>query len=412
MRFFNFLNAKVQAVLVIFLLVTFAFNAFADNHSNSMSFEISEGKTVEITPLQLDLLTEKLENEAEISKNLEEQRLLRKMNQQFASFADALRNKEEIFTKKDKVKKRRITFGEITTKMSLYTNKPFINASGFLTGFFQKPKKDREAYYFLKFFLSNANEFDRLYKDVGTYDEYSSAFEMKMEYLIIYKIGAIVHDAVKEVTDQVLPMEVIYKTIGVEPFASDDSLREIKDSIDMLDINIAKIHPSLINEHPDYKELRPILGDIKMSDVLNLFYGKRSNVTMDEAVIFGDVNPKVYELGFSYFSKLVVPKMVVGIISKSVASFVSTFGVLADIGAVTSTLVCTLNKATVEAIEYDSEIREFCSFVVNQSAYELFKSRSKGFVTGKNTRKRFNRLAKKVKLKFKYKKSKIKDAPI
>lgn len=405
MNFFSCLTVRFQSLLVLILLGLFTLNAFAGSSSSEfIEIELQNGKVVKITARDLDTITSKIEDEVNNSNDPNEQTLLRKMNQQFASFSDAVKSKKETFFADEKVKKRRIKVAEIATKISVATNRPFMNAAGFLTGFFQNTAKDKEAYYFLQFFLNHSEEFDELYKEVGTFEEYSLAFEKKMEEILIYKIGVIISDAVLEVTGREVSLEVVYKTIGVEPFASDSTIATIHDSIDVFDIDDSKLHPSLINEHPEYQDLRPLLGDVKMSDITDLILGKQLEAQVDTVAILNGVSPKIYELGFAYFSKLIVPKMVIGIISKSVASVVTSVGTLADIGAITSALVCTKNRATIKAIQTDKEIREFCSFVVNQSAYELMKSRSKGFIKGKKARQKFLRLSKKVKMKFKNKK--------
>ena len=404
----SFFTSRFQGFFKLVLLGPFVLNAFANSYaftSDAIELELQNGNVVNITARDLDTITSNIEDEANKSNDPKEQAILRKMNQQFASYSDEVRTKKESIFSDEKVKKRRIKIGEIATKISVATNRPFMNAAGFLTGFFQDTAKDKEAYYFLQFFLKHSEEFDELYKEVGTFEEYSYAFEKKMEEILIYKAGVIISDAVLEVTGREVSLEVVYKTIGVEPFASDSTIATIHESIDVFDIDDSKLHPSLINDHPEYQELRPLLGDVNMNDIMDLILGKQTEANVDTAAILKGVSPKLYEIGFGYFSKLIVPKMVLGVISKSVASVVTSVGSLADIGAITSALVCTKNRATIEAIQSDKEIREFCSFVVNQSAYQLMKSRSKGFVSGKNARQKFNRLAKKVKLKFKRKKT-------
>jgi hypothetical protein len=45
-----------------------------------------------------------------------------------------------------------------------------------------------------------------------------------------------------------------------------------------------------------------------------------------------------------------------------------------------------MQKTTQDKFEKDKDLSSFCSFVVNRSAYQLMKSRAKGYVSGKSIR--------------------------
>ena len=151
----SFFTSRFQGFFNLVLLGPFVLNAFANSYgftSDAIELELQNGNVVNITARDLDTITSNIEDEANKSNDPKEQALLRKMNQQFASFSDEVRTKKESIFSDEKVKKRRIKIGEIATKISVATNRPFMNAAGFLTGFFQDTAKDREAYYFCSSF--------------------------------------------------------------------------------------------------------------------------------------------------------------------------------------------------------------------------------------------------------------------
>jgi hypothetical protein len=413
MSLVNVLTERAQALLVVFLLSAFSYNAFASD----VVVEMPTGGTVEISAEDMEMVAKDLDDEAEKSEDKKKKNYLKKIAQSFSSYADQLREKREkrlanlTDEQKEKRKIRKLKFHKVlrgigygATWVSINTARPFMSSAGFLTGLFQKPDKDKEAFYFLQFFLNHSQEFDNLYKEVGTFEEYAQAFQHKMEEIIILKAGLILNDAMREITGDEMPIEVIYKSIGVEPYASDENIKTIIESIDIFDIDESKIHPSLINEHPEYQELRPLLGDVTMDDVLNLIMKQDFPVDVEPAAILGGSTPKLYEGLMAYMGKLILPKLIISKVSASAASWVTTIGVVADIGAVTSALVCSLHKKTKDAMESDAEVKEFCSYVVNQSAYKLVKARAKGFVAGKKFRKKLIRLKDRLKLKFKKRK--------
>jgi UDP-N-acetylglucosamine:LPS N-acetylglucosamine transferase len=79
------------------------------------------------------------------------------------------------------------------------------------------------------------------------------------------------------------------------------------------------------------------------------------------------------------------PKIVLGLISSSLGGIYAIPVIAADIGTGISVAICMQNK-TQEKFEKDKDLSAFCSYVVNRSAYQLMKSRAKGYVAGKKLR--------------------------
>ncbi|MFY7992213.1 MAG: hypothetical protein ACOVP4_02890 [Bacteriovoracaceae bacterium] len=257
------------------------------------------------------------------------------------------------------------TLGKGAAWVTTKTSKPFLNASGFLTGFFEKSDKNKDVVALYQFFLNHQLEFDNLYKEAGTPQEMAALMIEKSEEIVDKKTDIILKDFIK----------YLDPTIEIPEGECDIS------ELDLSNVDLEKVKPDYINNHPEFLELKGIVGEItqqELDDMIETGYvDKKLSFSNYKAAI-----PKIHEGVMTVAGQIFIPKMVLGIISKSLASWYATPVILADVGTAVSSAICLSGK-TQEKFEKDRDLASFCSYVVNKSSYELLKSRAKGYVAGK-----------------------------
>ncbi len=260
--------------------------------------------------------------------------------------------------------------GKGATWISTITAKPFMSASGFITGLFEKKDKNQDILALYKFLLNHQAEFDDLYLEAGTPDEMMSLIIAKMEEITEQKKVLIVHD--------------LLASLGIKRERSDKLEDYALTAEEIASIDLSKLDPSLINNHPAYAELRPILGDVSEQDLEDIVV---SNY-FDKAMSFEnyqETQPKAYEALITVLGKTIAPRVALNVVSKSLSGIYGWVTIPADIGTGVSAAIC-LQDETVSKFKADDDLRSFCSYVTNRSMYQLTKSRAKGYVAGKNSR--------------------------
>jgi hypothetical protein len=265
--------------------------------------------------------------------------------------------------------------GKGSAWLTTATSKPFLNAAGFLTGVFEKKDKNKDIVALYEFFLHHSKEFDHLYLEAGTPNE--------MVELMLSKI----EDIVEEKSHLILKDYLV--SLGIKRDIPKDLSDFELTSDELASIDICNINPDFINNHPEYQELKPILGEVtqdELSDIISSGY-------FDKSISFENYKaalPKIHEGVLAIAGQVAVPNAVLGVISSSLAGLYTTPVIMADIGTVVSSAICT-QKDTQDRFENDTDLRSFCSYVVNRSAYELLKSRAKGYVKGKGLREKIEK---------------------
>ena len=260
--------------------------------------------------------------------------------------------------------------GKASAWVSTATSKPFMNASGFVTGVFEKKEKNQEIASLYKLFLNHSEEFDKLYLEAQTPEE--------MVELMLGQIGSIV------VKKSNLILKEYLVSLGITRELPENLANFEITEQELAGIDMDKVTPDFINNHPEYKELRPVIGDVtkdELEDIIISGYFDK-NISFDN---YKAAMPKIHEGAATIVGQIFAPKIVLGVVSKTLAGLYALPVVLADIGAGVSTGIC-LQESTREKFTADKDLGEFCSYVVNRSAYELMKSRSKGYISGKNLR--------------------------
>lgn len=352
---------KKQNLLALMLLATLAFQPIA--RAEEMDLDVQEDEhVVEISQDDIHRLSADLERESKNKEyDKETRKALKKVSKMFAAeqLQDGQPQKLNFFQKAGR------TLGKGAAWVTTKTSKPFINASAFLTGFFEKSDKNKDVVALYQFFLNHQAEFDDLYKEAGTPQEMAALMIEKSEQIVDKKTDIILKDFIK------------YLDPSIEIPEGECDLSEL----DLSNVDASKIKPDYINNHPEFAELKSIVGEVtqqELDDMIETGY-------VDKKLSFSNYKaalPKIHEGVMTVAGQIFIPKMVLGIISKSLASWYATPVILADIGTAVSSVIC-LSEKTQEKFESDKDLAGFCSYVVNKSGYELMKSRAKGYVAGK-----------------------------
>lgn len=398
---FNYLTKQSYLFLMLLLLGSFSLNAL----SQDVVLDV-QGEEVVLSATQIDQVANELDKEAQLEKqDSKVKKALKKVSKSFKNFAKKLKKDEA----KDKTKtKKKISLSKIlqgvgkgATFVSINTMKPFVNMAGFFTGLFERPGKNEDAKAFLQFFLNHEEELDNAWKNTGTIDNFAVVLQEKVQRILLNKQVIIIKDLVKHYTNLDISDESVLKTLGIVPYAEMASVKNIQEILfEELgpELMYFTVDTNLINEHAEFQELRPLIGDIEGKDFDSLMnitpefdllsLGNRGRIQLHEGLI-------------AFSSKIFVPRIVLSLVSKSIASVVTVVGLAADAGMIASTLICTTNTKTKDKMANgDEDMINFCSYVVNKSAYSVSKSRAKGYISGKNFRRTLIKSSGKVERKL------------
>lgn len=335
----------------------------------------------DITQAEKDAVAKDLENEANSDKHDRKTKdMLKKVAKSIKESSQKMvievKKLDECENCQDKKKEEIIVrnvgrkLGRASAWLTTVTSRPFMNASGFLTGLFEKKDKNQDIAALYKFFLNHSKEFDKLYLEAGTPEEMVEVMLAKIEEVVEKKSHIILKDFLVSLG--------ITREIPADLSDFELTMEEIS-SIDM-----DKVTPDFINNHPEYQEVKLIIGEVtqdELNDIIMSGY-------FDKSIGFENYKaalPKIHEAAITIVGQIFGPKIVLGIISSSFAGLYAVPVIVADIGTGVSTAIC-LQQKTQDKFENDSDLKSFCSYVVNRSAYQLMKSRAKGFVAGKKTR--------------------------
>lgn len=267
--------------------------------------------------------------------------------------------------------------------LSVQTLKPFVKAGSFATGVFEKKEKNQDVVALYNLLLKNSADFDDLYKEAGTPEEFIELLILSFQQLMEKKSNTILRDT------------LIAMDLGVEIPAN---IADMNWSlVDMSKLDPSKIDPKLINDHPEFQDLKPIIGEFTAQTIADIFV----NASFDPEISLLDPKealPKVYEIAGGVVAQIIAPQIVLGKISGSLAGLYAVPVLAADAGLGISIAVC-LNKNTQERFAQDDDLRQFCSTATNWSSYQIMKSRASGYVSGKKFKVKLQEWKKKRKEK-------------
>lgn len=260
--------------------------------------------------------------------------------------------------------------GKASAWLTTISSKPFMNAAGFFTGVFEKKDKNQDIVALYQFFINHSKDFDKLYFEAGTPEEMVEVMLSKIEEIVEKKSHVILKDF----------MVHLGITREIPEDLSDFELSEEEIAV----IDMSKVTPDFINNHPEYQEVKPIIGAVTQDELTDIIMSGY----FDKSIGFDNYKaafPKIHEGVITIVAQIFGPKIVLGLISSSVAGIYAIPVIVADVGTGISVAVC-LQQKTQDKFENDKDLSAFCSYVVNRSSYELMKSRAKGYVAGKKLR--------------------------
>jgi len=341
--------------------------------------KVSAQETVEVTQAEKEIVAQELEREAESAKHDNKTKKFLK------SVAKAFKGSESVdevdvdpkkedcsdCSKKQKAKNLLTKIGRklgkgaawVTTK----TAKPFMTASSFVKGAVEKKDKNQELIALYEFFLNHQDEFDKLYLEAGTPEEMLELMIAKMEEIMEQKSRIIMKDFLAH--------------IGIKKEIPEDMSDFELTADEIASIDMSKVDPAFINSHPEYKEVKPLIGEMTEQDLTDII----ESGYFDKAISFENYEaalPNPYEIAGTIVGQIFVPKIALGVVSSTLAGLYVAPVVAAQIGTGVSTAIC-LDKGTQSKFENDNDLKMFCSYVVNKTGYELLKGRAKGYVAGK-----------------------------
>lgn len=341
--------------------------------------DVRAEETIQITSAETEIIAQELEKEAESGQHDSKTRaFLKKVSEAFKN----VKNEIEVevgemkqdcanCTRQEKAKSILTKIGQklgkgaawVTTK----TAKPFMTASAFVKGAVEKSDKNQDVAALLAFLLNHQEEFDELYLEAGTPEEMIELMLVTMEDIMQKKAGIILKDFLAH--------------IGIKREIPEDLSKFELTTEEIESIDLSKLDVSFINNHPEFQEVKPLVGAMTQDELTDLVTAGYFN----KAISFENVKetlPSIPELVGTVVGQMFVPKIALGIISKSLAGLYATPVFVANVGTAVSTAVC-LDKGTQAKFSQDKDLKMFCSYVTNKSGYELLKGRAKGYVAGK-----------------------------
>lgn len=349
--------------------------------------DVRAQETIEVTQADKELVAQKLEEEAASGKHSEEAKaLILKVADEFKGSKNT--HEIEIQKKNDdcancSTQKKQDFFTKIGRKLgkgaawlTTTTAKPFIRAAGFVKGAVEKGDKNKDLVALYQFFLNHQAEFDDLYREAGTPEEMLELLLAQMELIMERKSETIMKDFLAH--------------LGVEKDFSDLSNFELT-AEEIARLDQSKIDPEYINNHPEFQEVRALVGDVTKDDLMDIV----TSGYFSKAISFENYEkaaPSAVELGATIVSQIFVPNIALNVISGTLAGLYTTPVVLSQAGTAVSAAIC-VSKETQKKFKEDDDLRSFCSYVTNRSLYEITKSRAKGYLSGK---KFHQKVAKKI----------------
>ncbi len=337
---------------------------------------------IEVTAADKAVIAQDLEKEAESDKHDKKvKKLFKKVAHLFKSSKSTDEVEGEVkksdcvdCSRKQKVarffKKLGMAVGKGSAWLTTTTGKPIITGVGFVVGSVQKKDKNKELLGLYQFFLKHEKEFDDLYLEAGAPDE--------MVDLVLGRIEKIISQKSKPILRKFL------LSLGLNKEIPEDISEFELSNEEIAAIDPSKLNPDIINNDPDYQDLKLLVGDITEKDIKYIvtagYFKKSISIKSYEAAV-----PNAAELIGSLVGQVVVPRIVLGSISGSLASIYTGPVVAAQFGSAISAAIC-LQPEIQDKFEKDDELRGFCSYVVNRTGYQLVKGRARGYVAGKKFR--------------------------
>lgn len=269
--------------------------------------------------------------------------------------------------------------------------KQFVFASSWVRGLVGKRRNQEASLALLDILLRDENlqRFDAITKSSTTWEEYMSDMQDEVE--------TILEDYVDETLVSVLH--------DVDGSISKDAKLE---DIDFLSLDLTKMTPELLASNEDYRRLEAMIGEMDEQRVLDDLFSKGELNLMSGNTTEKDVEAKIQErvnllstkivdnidVGAAVVGQTVItPLLIKGVFGKAAMQAFNWITLPALAGTGISAWQClrapTQIKIATDAADADANtqgLQKFCNKVLNTSAYQLLKARSKGLQSGNHTK--------------------------
>jgi hypothetical protein len=345
---------------------------------------------------ELDAIAENIEEQGQAQKDKKLKKFFQKIAQKVRSLGKRkdLTDEQRACRKqkrKDNFNKFARSIGKGLTWFSIETMRPFMSSANFLKGFFEKKDKNADLEALSLFFLKNEADFAAAYENATTFEDYIEKLGVVLQDILTQKAQIILTDILKA---QGIKLE------GLDLVKSIDDLEALleKNNMAMADLialaqNLESLDPAIINNHPEFQDLKPLLGEISKEQIVE-FISSQSftpNKEIDLEALFKQEKVSLIVEGLATITgQVIIPKAVVSAISGAAGGIVGGAIAIADAGAAISMGICASNKvqATLNA---DAEMAKFCSYVLYRSAHKLVKSKTNGYTKGKSFRRKVSK---------------------
>lgn len=403
----EFMQSIFKYLMVLTIIFNFNLN-FQVSHAVASSDVISQVAGVDLGNEQV---LESLTNEQldEIAQNVEEQGKAqdeRKLRKFFRKIADGIRSLKKsddpakLSEKECKKQRRKEKFnnflrsiGKGLSWFSITTARPFMNASNFLKGFFEKPEKNQDLEALMKFFVSNEEKLYQAALEATTIDDYIIRLEEIIETIMQDKMRIIVTDILKAQGINIPGMESVVTLEDLQSVLEENDLG-IDELLEMAS-KIENLDPALINEHPEFQDLRGLVGDISKEQIQEFLQTQsfEPSKTIDlEALVKKERTSLIVEGVGTLLGQVFVPKMVIGAISGAAGGVVMGATLVADAGQAISTAICAKSE-TQAKLDDDAQMANFCRYILYRSSHLLMKSKAKGYLAGKKLKRKMKQKA-------------------
>jgi hypothetical protein len=219
----------------------------------SIGLRTEDGQVAELGSDELTQIGNALESEASKVEDVKTQKLMVKVAQKLKDKGEEVEGEKK---NNPKLRKFGRNVGKGTVFLAVHTMKPFLKASAFFTGFFEKADKNQKTVALYNIFLKNDHIFKNLYKEARTPKDFADLVVQAFEDITAEKSQIIVRDLYRSLN------------LGVE---IPDDISDFELSDEALDsIQIEDLDPSIVNDHPEFQDLKPLIGEMTRENLYEI----------------------------------------------------------------------------------------------------------------------------------------------
>ncbi|MGK0367409.1 MAG: hypothetical protein ACI9QD_000544, partial [Thermoproteota archaeon] len=360
-----------QAILAFLLCITMAMPGFAQEQVNTVTLETDQESSVVV---DLDKAADSIVKASKEVKTKKERKLLNKIGKMFRNLGN-----------KRAVKASGRFLGKASALITLTTMRPFLQATNFFKGLFEKEEKNKDLETIMLFFLDNEVEFRALYRESTTLEDYAQRAEEL--------VTSIVEDESLKIAKNLLAIMNI-SIDGIEEAQSMDEITEVFEGLNpeelmeiVLSADVELLTPEVFNQEIKNANLANLITPVTEEQIENFLFNQEIDFELlidIEALIESEKKSLLIEGITSVVAQMTVAPIILSAVTAGIAGPLVAVTIAADIGVALSTKVCLKNQ---DKIETDKDLSKFCGFIMYRSVHKLLKSKARGYVAGKKLKR-------------------------